>query len=1582
MPVESALFEQYQRLFFTLRLHDVLTVLLQWYDPERLRALDSAGQQDIPPLMREAYRVLALCTRNFEPAKLALLPSVQVFLSHVGHEGLVDTEENEISPTHLLIEIFRDNTSISESTVHDVVAAMGMMMESSEALKTFSPRFIILLRTFVSAHGVLISRNQQYVCTALQEHREVLRLCSCDELQSLIKRYGTAAPWQGSTGAGVEATGEPTRVDIDEMLRSKSLPSAPLKKQLRYHCELLGLLGELCVGEEAHSARTELFVRQLFTLEVLLAHLQIRTLPFALRANYNFLFVHSYLQVATALPSLLMDPALPLLLDMLCDELYSGKEALAGQKIDATVETGLDHIDYKHNHNGVMVGRTTFLNYIFESVLPTIKAFLSWGMFPKARREEDYSGGKQSPQRRKSQRRSSTFSETTLHQMYLQDMDIERQLLDSKQRVKDLMNAMLTSASETLLSDDQQQALEECLGEVARLDRDNKGMDSPKNDKQSAAPTKALAASEATSGAVASLAPSMATNIKSGIWHRRSSAAAAQRSHAGPEEAELHDDTSSSNEHGGSNLGLLQYLKAYAEHFSEQFVHTASHSARRTWIEQRSLVAVHAELFFHWPASDLEKIHEIDKPDVPLKGNVLRRLFKGRGAKRAQDGRPNGELQPDEKSQLKMGDLSKLMRMLMRMRADGQTERRLEHIVNTVATLVEIKGHRNYPKSELVELQETLTNSSALELALALSASVHMPLSTTGLILLNCLLQAGNRQVQEIVIDMLSSKASSLEAFDGSGSSFAQTVAVRLTRAVERIPERRIHELCLRLQRAADTALQVGDVDGSRLESSAQPEPVLSTLQLLCEGHYDKAQEFLREQPGDPRTINLVVTAAEMLSALHRSFDDFDAELASQTRTCLEALMEMVQGNESRKNARELLDQDVCNTLSRIVCLPSEAEGEVRSRSSEQGGDQIRRRRGSRWRGGRMNDGAMQTMLLNTQLLMKVQLTALQCMNSILENCHHNESAMERVRRDAAPRELSQRINELVCLLTQNGEDGQATDVIQCIHRDADTSRVIEDVSYELYLFLLTLESESTSMVTPSVTEEINKSAQSHLQQFVASLELVTPEGELQKIFFRFPKWCLHLKTSLLRPNFHLHVDRDTPGRNVLDFVDQIDLFEIEMKHQDLVHSFWLWRFLKRERRWFGYRTTIRNAFNDLTLLIAIVQNIVLIVIDYLALYSFSDGSEAGGSGGEHRSLGTAKDKSLSVNPDDLENGDSHLLSRFFNRTFVHQSIPVLHKPYYPTESMELMSGLGYIQCVTCFVVLVMHLVGIGIVQLKAHSLSCAHDELSNAQQELETALCSNGDRVGALSVFNVVVAEASSDDIKRLKGRVEDAKQSVSDRGRRYLWRALLRMLFDPQVMWLSALFAFAVTGLYPLLLIDLITKSSELMKVLEAVTTNLRSLILTFLLTVIVLYQFAVMLSFGGGENQMLDSLASPAFCTTLLECSVSVITFGLRHGDLNQITAERLAVPATDVIGEPTYYDNMHGPGVIFVLIFYIIVGVILLNVVFGIIIDAFAALRQADAARKEHMQNTCFVRSCPVSMRGPLGPSPPLPLLAAC
>ena len=47
------------------------------------------------------------------------------------------------------------------------------------------------------------------------------------------------------------------------------------------------------------------------------------------------------------------------------------------------------------------------------------------------------------------------------------------------------------------------------------------------------------------------------------------------------------------------------------------------------------------------------------------------------------------------------------------------------------------------------------------------------------------------------------------------------------------------------------------------------------------------------------------------------------------------------------------------------------------------------------------------------------------------------------------------------------------------------------------------------------------------------------------------------------------------------------------------------------------------------------------------------------------------------------------------------------------------------------------------------------------------------------------------------------------------------------------------------------------------------------------------------------------------------------------------------------------------VIYQILFWFIVITIMLNVVFGIILDAFAELRGNDQARKEDMENVCFI-----------------------
>ena len=47
------------------------------------------------------------------------------------------------------------------------------------------------------------------------------------------------------------------------------------------------------------------------------------------------------------------------------------------------------------------------------------------------------------------------------------------------------------------------------------------------------------------------------------------------------------------------------------------------------------------------------------------------------------------------------------------------------------------------------------------------------------------------------------------------------------------------------------------------------------------------------------------------------------------------------------------------------------------------------------------------------------------------------------------------------------------------------------------------------------------------------------------------------------------------------------------------------------------------------------------------------------------------------------------------------------------------------------------------------------------------------------------------------------------------------------------------------------------------------------------------------------------------------------------------------------------------IVFQFTFWVLVITILLNVIFGIIIDTFGELRADSAFKKHHMENTCFV-----------------------
>merc|ERR1712054_105216 len=89
--------------------------------------------------------------------------------------------------------------------------------------------------------------------------------------------------------------------------------------------------------------------------------------------------------------------------------------------------------------------------------------------------------------------------------------------------------------------------------------------------------------------------------------------------------------------------------------------------------------------------------------------------------------------------------------------------------------------------------------------------------------------------------------------------------------------------------------------------------------------------------------------------------------------------------------------------------------------------------------------------------------------------------------------------------------------------------------------------------------------------------------------------------------------------------------------------------------------------------------------------------------------------------------------------------------------------------------------------------------------------------------------------------------------------------------------------------------------------------------------------------------------AMCPNLMICFFEVMNYGLR---------------SQDIVGESFDNDSYHsGAGyadrVLFALAFFFIVGVILFDVVTGVILDQFGSLREETNARMDFFQNTAFI-----------------------
>ncbi len=169
------------------------------------------------------------------------------------------------------------------------------------------------------------------------------------------------------------------------------------------------------------------------------------------------------------------------------------------------------------------------------------------------------------------------------------------------------------------------------------------------------------------------------------------------------------------------------------------------------------------------------------------------------------------------------------------------------------------------------------------------------------------------------------------------------------------------------------------------------------------------------------------------------------------------------------------------------------------------------------------------------------------------------------------------------------------------------------------------------------------------------------------------------------------------------------------------------------------------------------------------------------------------------------------------------------------------------------------------------------------------------------------------------------------------------------------SLLGMFVHPTFYAFNLLDIINMSETLTNVVKAVTLPARQLGMTFVLMVIVIY----MISFIAFALSPVDFVAGE--CTQMESCFLAHMHYGMLFGGgIGDYLAGEQGTLGMDSGGASGYLtkDNV-ASRIIYEMAFFIIVIVLMMNIVFGIIVDTFGELRDEHNQRDNFLRQFCFM-----------------------
>lgn len=536
--------------------------------------------------------------------------------------------------------------------------------------------------------------------------------------------------------------------------------------------------------------------------------------------------------------------------------------------------------------------------------------------------------------------------------------------------------------------------------------------------------------------------------------------------------------------------------------------------------------------------------------------------------------------------------------------------------------------------------QWLLADEGACSVCLMMCSCADAQLFSLGMRFTIALLEGGNTHVQRAMHAALA--AGTVAAFDGSNGSWMGQVKSRLRRGVKEISERKLFvaqqaerrqylaEDVAGLSAAAAAAVRA-DIERD-FESAAFVAETVEALRLLCEGHFAPMQEYLRDPRGgrSDSSAEPVDLVSEVYSLLAELEPEIDGGNVAQVTACVAALTEFVQGNLSGANTRMLVDSKLPEVLDRLACKlefgptvpPKDAAGlraavatlllallegsclraEARllqvldlERISEVADESFRLGKAHKAAASRREEavgahGAGDSDRSQDEGTLLVE-SGYETNLSIPDPIALPRLCLRVQVQPMLPHPLDLR-PPLVCrfalyTLLRHLHDYQGEAAAHS-HAGAKAARTVGPLE------LLSRSGGGEAVGEPAAAGEHGsgpagggggKGLVRGMGQYIGRCEIVNAAGNLERVYFRMPDYCL-LLTELSKRELLWDVDRETPGKRLQELFERSDELTREMVHQQRLARSPAWQLVMRHK----------PVADNLVLVLAVAQNCVIVL--------------------------------------------------------------------------------------------------------------------------------------------------------------------------------------------------------------------------------------------------------------------------------------------------------------------------------------------------------------------------------------------------